>query len=365
DVAAAIIDAMRIHVGANPTRGRPTENTAAYALFLKARALVNSYPFRDAEAILVKAIELDPKFAEAYELLAYCYWQMSGGVLTAAEAQKLTGEAAAKALAIEPDLVFAQALYQSGNVESYSRLGEIEAFERIVREQPDNPAILNALFWDLLVAGYLQEAAGVAERYVELDPLSLDANYSLVNALYASGHTSEAVAALDVLDQLDPNGANSVIGVVNVVEKRDEIAISRWEAVAQQQDYDSSWVRELVTGARDPATGQAYLDRRIPQIVASVPEEEAIEMQRDFKSWYLFFGFLDRYFEIILDFDPTDSRWTDADYLVYNGTVYRRLGFTAHPKYLEVAESMGIINIWEQRGPPDFCEKVGGQWVCE
>ena len=97
-----------------------------------------------------------------------------------------------------------------------------------------------------------------------------------------------------------------------------------------------------------------------------MPEEEASEWQRDLTNkWYLYLGFLDRHFELIFDVDLTDSIWTDADPLVYGGTVLRRFGFTAHPKYLEVVESMGIIDIWEQRGPPDFCEKVRGEWVCE
>ena len=47
------------------------------------------------------------------------------------------------------------------------------------------------------------------------------------------------------------------------------------------------------------------------------------------------------------------------------GTIVRRLGFTAHPGYLEIAEIMGFFHIWEQRGPPDFCDEVGGEWVCE
>ncbi len=52
DVAAAIIDAMQIHVSAIPTRGRPTENTVAYALLLKARgSLLTSGP-GGAEALL-------------------------------------------------------------------------------------------------------------------------------------------------------------------------------------------------------------------------------------------------------------------------------------------------------------------------
>jgi len=86
DVAAAIIDALQIHVGANPTRGRPTENAEAYALFLKARASLNAFETRDAIEFVQKATELDPRFAEAYELLANCYWYL-GGVAISTQAK--------------------------------------------------------------------------------------------------------------------------------------------------------------------------------------------------------------------------------------------------------------------------------------
>jgi TolB-like protein len=365
DVAAAIIDALQIHVGTNPTRGRPTENTTAYALFLKARASMNSYEFRDAEEILLEATELDPKFAEAYELLAFSYYWLAGTAVKAAEGQKLMGEAAAKALAIDPDLILAQAMYQSGNIETWSLLVEIEAFERAVREQPGKSAPLRALTSKLMKAGYLQDALSVAERRVELEPLSPAANNRLAEALFAVGRTSEAVAALELADQLGSTAAKWVIGAVNLVDRQDDIAIAHFEAWLQQNDYpDSSWVRDLVTGARDPATGQAYLDSGIPKILKSMPKERAFNIRRTLTMWYLAFGFFDRYFELILDID-LDSTWTDADSLVYAGTIFSRLGFTAHPRYLEVAESLGIVELWEQRGPPDFCEKLGGEWVCE
>jgi tetratricopeptide (TPR) repeat protein len=336
----------------------------AYALFLKARVSINAWEFRDAEAFLLKAIELDPNFAEAYELLAYSYWYQSGWLLKIEEGQKLTGEAAAKALALDPDLVFAQALFATGNVETYSFLVEIEAFERAVREEPGKTEVLDALVWDLLEAGYLREALHVAERLVALEPLMPAANNSLGQALYAVGRNSEAVAAMEVANQLGGDFAKW-LGNVYLAEKRDDIAIAHFEADLEQSGLPYNWVRELVTGARDPATGQAYLDRRIPEIVASMPEEAALNMQRSLILWYLFFGYLDRYFEIILDLDRTDSAWTDADVPVHEGTVHRRLGFTAHPNYLEVVESMGIIDVWEQRGAPDFCEKVGSEWICE
>jgi hypothetical protein len=187
----------------------------------------------------------------------------------------------------------------------------------------------------------------------------------LANALYAVGRTKASLAARDLAIQLDNDFANLVIGEVSLVEGQDDIAIAHFEAYLEQDGLPSNWVRKLVTGARDPATGQAYLDRRMPQIVASMPEEYAYDWQVNLTKWYLLFGFLDRHFELILDLDLTDSRWTDADVFVWSGNIYRRLGFTAHPKYLDVAESIGLIDVWEQRGAPDFCEKLNGQWVCE
>jgi tetratricopeptide (TPR) repeat protein len=224
---------------------------------------------------------------------------------------------------------------------------------------------MQALAWDLLLVGYPREALGFAERSVELDPLSPAANYRLFETLYAVGRTSEAVAALELANQLGNDVEKWGIGAVNLVEKRDEIAIAHFESLLQQYYDDSAWVRELVTGARDPDTGQAYLDRRIPQIVASMPEEEQHEWQLTLNTWYLFFGFLDRYFELILATDLTNSSWTNSEVLIHDGTMFRRLGFTAHAKYLEVSEALDFTGLWEQRGPPDFCEKADGQWVCE
>ena len=52
---------------------------------------------------------------------------------------------------------------------------------------------------------------------------------------------------------------------------------------------------------------------------------------------------------------------------VYPGTIKRLSGFTAHPRYLDVAENYtyGAVSLWDQRGSPDHCEKLDGQWVCD
>jgi len=248
---------------------------------------------------------------------------------------------------------------------NFSWLREIQGLERALRKEPGKTEVVEALVWDLLNVGYLQEALGVAEGYVDRDPLLPAANYWMAQALYALGRTSEAVAAWELAVQLGHNFAKLFIGHANLVDKRDDIAIAHIEASLQEYGYpDTNWVRELVTGARDPATGQAYLDRRSPQIVASMQVEDESTLQGFLIIWNLHFRYLDRYYEHIFDI-ALDSTWDDAATLIWNGTVFRRTGFTAHPKYLEVAAAYGFIELWEQRGAPDFCNKVDDQWVCE
>jgi hypothetical protein len=94
-------------------------------------------------------------------------------------------------------------------------------------------------------------------------------------------------------------------------------------------------------------------------------EEDKLSTQNALNEWYLYLGFPGRFLDTILDLGLSGSIWTDADVPICTGTVFRRSGFTAHPKYLEVAEAVGMMEVWEQRGPPDFCEKVAGKWVCE
>jgi hypothetical protein len=127
------------------------------------------------------------------------------------------------------------------------------------------------------------------------------------------------------------------------------------------------WVRDLVASGRNPATGQAHLDRRVPEIVASMPEARAFEMKLILTRLYLRFGFLDRFFELLDGLGTTTSNWNDAEELIVDATIKRRSGFTTHPRYLEVAEkyAYGMVSLWDQRGPPDHCEKVSGQWICE
>ena len=92
---------------------------------------------------------------------------------------------------------------------------------------------------------------------------------------------------------------------------------------------------------------------------------EQLFIHTELLQFYYALGHLDRLFEIILSMDLTSSTWSDADIVMFRSTVVRAHGFTAHPDYLVAAERLGIVSVWERRGPPDFCDKIDGKWVCQ
>ena len=357
-VASEILDALQVHVGVAPTRGRPTENPEAYSLALKAKAALGVFDGKNARSYSLKAIELDPGYAQAHELLASSYWYLGGGGMDPAEAQELMFDAAAKALAIDPGLLFARALWESGKKEDYSFHKEIQAFERVVREDPSHAEATDALVLDLLYAGYFEEALAIAERIVELDPLSAPAHLRLAQAQLSNGRTSEAIASFEIGAQLGLPWASSWLGILYLLEEQDEIAIRHIESFMRKLDQPVEWVRELVVGARDPETGQAHLDRVLLQF-----EDEAVGFRGE--EFYLAFKYLDRFFEILFEIGFTGVEWSPAELLVSNATILRQSGFTADPRYLEWAEADGLFELWDERGAPDHCEKLDGQWACE
>ena len=80
---------------------------------------------------------------------------------------------------------------------------------------------------------------------------------------------------------------------------------------------------------------------------------------------YLTLGFLDEYWLGIEALAGDESGWSDADTLEHDGMVWRRTGFAQHPKYIPRQIATGVVDLWDARGAPDYCEKISDEWVCE
>ena len=363
DVAQAITEALKLHLTANAER--PTENTQAYALYLEALALsmvLEDDDINQGLALLDRAIELDPAFAEAWELKAIFYWKAGGWVLDNPEAQRLTYEAAIKALELNPSLNEARSFASSANPDTQGSDSTIEAFETLVKAEPANANAILALTYGLTMTGYFNEVIDLADRIIELEPLAAIGYLRKGEALSAAGRREEAQAAWLKAVELGGEFAYWYLGTDQLIAGNDEQAADYYSAYFQSIGADPEAARSLIQNARDPDTGKAFLDNWIAESVANASTtEETIAPYFQ----YLEFGYLDDYFAAANNLRGKGTGWTNSEVLEANGMIFRRIGYTRNPAYLEYAESDGLFDFWDQRGAPDHCQKVDGDWVCE
>ncbi len=57
--------------------------------------------------------------------------------------------------------------------------------------------------------------------------------------------------------------------------------------------------------------------------------------------------------------------WSDAEILENWGVFLPVTGYRKTQHFLDRAEGSGLIELWEHRGPPDYCSKDTGEWVCQ
>jgi hypothetical protein len=145
--------------------------------------------------------------------------------------------------------------------------------------------------------------------------------------------------------------------------RRDDESIAAFAAAWRENGVDVESLPEMLADAARTDTGQEYLDRRVPTILAKVPDEDLLFVRRHLYALYLQFGYVDRYYELIEALGL--GLWAGLSEHTWIGMVLRDSGFTAHPGYLKIAKSVKLPELWDSRGPPDMCEKRDSVWVCE
>jgi len=227
---------------------KPTESLVAYDYYLRGIAIVNQMTReanREALRLFYKGIELDPDFASAYGMAAWCYvWRKIGGWTTdrareIAETRRLAERAAElgrddavalsfagwalayivgdlkaavvlidRALVLNPNL--AAAWTASGWARAF--LGKTDiAIEHLARAMRINP--LDPLIFSMqgptalahLLAGRYEEACYWAEKAAQEQPNFLAALRMVAISYAFAGRLEEAREAIARARQLDPD----------------------------------------------------------------------------------------------------------------------------------------------------------------
>jgi adenylate cyclase len=361
EVASAITEALKLQLA--PEAGRLTDSPEAYALYLKALALaIVDQPgdILNGLELLDQAIAIDPTFAKAYELQAQFHWSSGGWVVDNPLAQAATFNAASKALELDPSLAAAQtfAVIASPNWTWQS----VSKLEQLVTAQPNYVGALVATSYSLTGSGYFNDALKLADRIIELEPQASLGYRRKGQVLLAMGRRQEAHLALEKAIELGNVIAFSDIGMNLLISGDDEQAIPYLQAFSDATGSKLESVRDFIEYARDPQNGKAFLDEFIEQTALNATD---ILGRITPYIWYLAFGYVDDYWQAIDSLNDGETGWTNSDMLENTGISHADSGFRQHPRYLQKAAEDGMLELWEERGPPDHCKKLDDSWVCE
>lgn len=156
---------------------QPSENTEAYHYYLRGWQFFNNHTPKDymnAEAMYLKAIELEPDFASAYAWLSVVHTQIYARYLDRTD-ERLTAakEAADRALEIAPDLSDAQgalAWYHFVVLKDYDRA--LEEFTILREKQPSDATFSFCIAKIELRQGKWEDAVADFQRAIRLNPRS-------------------------------------------------------------------------------------------------------------------------------------------------------------------------------------------------
>jgi eukaryotic-like serine/threonine-protein kinase len=187
-------------------------NPEAFDLVARGNYLLNTTAdaesFGKAEQLMLKAVEIDPGYADAHIGVAFSLIQSAFfGFKTAAEIVPQIERAIEKAMEIDPDrgrayTLRGQLLFIRGDI-----AGCLEAHKKAVELSPNDGYIRTLNSWMLMAEGRFEEGVREAEKAVELDPLSHFSRCNLMGWYYSVHRFADSRAEAGRILELDSTWA--------------------------------------------------------------------------------------------------------------------------------------------------------------
>jgi tetratricopeptide (TPR) repeat protein len=350
EIARAIVKALDQAMGtqtrAQVTVAPVTDNLNAYELFLQARPLfVARHELDRADALLARAVELDPNFANAWEMRAAVQFLMHDygySSVARSEINRRAIELANRALAINPQgatSIAVLAKLQMYEVQHQPRRGDyhaiIKEFDRALSMSPRDAS---ALIWRgqaYADVGNLSAALESFSRCLKFEPYSFPCQANQVNMLAALGKNEEALAAYE--KSLDTGSVMKALSLPVLASTGQKNA---FKTATNSPDFLFGWRRhdELYEAFRHP-------ERTYPELVADILQFNRTKAkpttEDDLSSLVIPLGALDRTADSV-------EVWNRA-YANYR----RSKQFKAR------VVNTGVLDYWRKHGFPPQCRAVG------
>lgn len=249
DIAASAASVLGASLAGVPP-AMAAADPEAYDRALLARFLTHRRADGDlqqARRLYEEAVSIDPDFARAWAGLSSVYWLLvADGALDMRTGLELVGEAARRALALDPGLAEAHVrlairAWALGDVALARRHRELAA-----RYEPGHPLVLVSQLDTAMAAGRLDEAIEVLERIVRMDPLSVVNRHNYAFLLLIAGRPSDAIVQMRRILELEPDHSVRLLCSALAVDRRH--AEIRNEARSQPPGPDRHQCEALALG---------------------------------------------------------------------------------------------------------------------
>ena len=252
-IVASLINPLRIELAEKPkaSTSKREQIPAAYAAYLKGRYLsYGATPEKSEEALnhFREAIRIDPKYALAYAAIAN--EKITQSIFSNAPKKEIIDEARtalAAAKALDPSI--AEIYSTEGALKFYFDWdweGAVSSFKKALQLDPGNAYIYIRYSATLANVGRYKEALPLADKAIELDPVSISSLHNLGWTNLLASNFEKSVEAFDELLELHPTYAWGYIkrGYGLVKLKQFDKAIAN--AQKAESLFGDTWGSELL-----------------------------------------------------------------------------------------------------------------------
>ena len=246
EIATAVASALRATLNLAERHSSPMPNIEAYDLVKRGEHFYYRRAPGDIERsveLFEQAVVIDPAYARAWAVLAGAYSFQAWAVDPPSEVLRARqGDAALRAVALDPSLAVAQARLAQYYEEAGDDANRRKHIQLAVQADPDDPLVLGYQASDALDADDFDTAIELHRR-VARDPLNAVIRQNLGVVLIADGRLEEAMATYQALMGANPDASPDI-----------EIEISRILALLGRLHEAASPALELPAGKyRDQA----------------------------------------------------------------------------------------------------------------
>jgi TolB-like protein len=325
EIASEVAQALQVTL-LGYSAGENEVDSQAYALRLKGLYFINQRGkenYKKSEDVLLQAIELEPTYADAWQLLSFTYYQQTiQDFRTRDEGHALTMNAIDKAMSLDPDqgktqgaygflkknldwdwdtaqtaLTKAHQLDPNSNIiriwlaslsQTLGRLDEaIESYEQAMSVDPLNTSVYSSLGILYRKVGRFDDSIAVFEKQIELRPRYHWAYFNLGKSYLLKGDSEQALVEIDK----NPPNVYREVGMVlaySALGREAEARTALDYLISEYGEQNPAWVAKAYSwrGEKDQAfewLEKAYTQKDVG--LAFLLASSVFESLRDDPRW--------------------------------------------------------------------------------